>query len=31
MNYEELAFSRNGLDERLTGVYQPRIVDEIVA
>jgi hypothetical protein len=24
-------FPRNGLDERLTGVYEPRIVKEIVA
>lgn len=30
MDHEELTFSRNGLEERLTGVYDPRIVNEIV-
>ena len=31
MDHKELTFSRNGLDERLTGVYKPRVVSEIVA
>ena len=31
MDHEELTISRNGLDERLTGVYDPRTVNEIVA
>ena len=31
MDHEQLTFARNGLDERLTGVYEPRIVEEIVA
>ena len=31
MNHEELVYSRNGLDERLTGVHEPRIVREIIA
>jgi hypothetical protein len=30
-DHRELTFPRNGLDERLTGVYEPRIVKEIVA
>jgi len=31
MDHHRLTFSRNGLDERLTGVYEPRIISEIVA
>ena len=31
MDHKELTFSRNGLDERLTGVYEPRVVHEILA
>ena len=31
MDHHRLTFPRNGLDERLTGVYEPRIVKEIVA
>jgi hypothetical protein len=30
-DHRELTFPRNGLDERLTGVYEPRIVKEIMA
>lgn len=30
MDHAQLTFSRNGLDERLTGVYEPRVVSEIV-
>jgi hypothetical protein len=31
LQHEELTFPRNGLDERLTGVYEPRVVEEILA
>jgi hypothetical protein len=31
MDHHRLTFPRNGLDERLTGVYEPRVVDEILA
>jgi hypothetical protein len=31
MDHKRLTFSRNGLDERLTSVNEPRIVDEILA
>ena len=31
MDHHALTYSRNGLDERLTGVYESRIVDEILA
>ena len=31
MDHEEVTFSRKGLDEQLRGVYDPRIVNKIVA
>ena len=31
LHHEELTFPRNGLNERLTGVYEPRVVEEILA
>ena len=31
IDHERSTFSRNGLNERLTGVYEPRIIEEIVA
>ncbi|MBP88735.1 MAG: hypothetical protein CMJ64_18815 [Planctomycetaceae bacterium] len=30
IHHEELTFRRNGLNERLTGVYEPRIITEIL-
>ena len=31
MDHEQLVFPRNGLEERLTGVFEPRVVGEILA
>ncbi|MEC7978319.1 MAG: DUF1501 domain-containing protein, partial [Planctomycetota bacterium] len=31
LHHQKLAYPRNGLDERITGVSQPRVVDEILA
>jgi hypothetical protein len=31
LDHHQLTFPRNGLEERLTGVYEPRIVNEILA
>ena len=31
LNHEELIFRRNGLDERLTSVYAPQIIDDLLA
>jgi hypothetical protein len=31
MNHHHLVFNRNGLDERLTGVHEPRVVKELFA
>ena len=31
LDHQELVFPRNGLDERLTGVFEPRVVHEILA
>jgi hypothetical protein len=31
MNHHNLVFRRNGLDERLTGVHEPRVVKELFA
>ena len=31
INHKDLIYNRNGLDERLTGVYEPRVVNEILA
>ncbi|MBC8355929.1 MAG: DUF1501 domain-containing protein [Planctomycetes bacterium] len=31
IDHKELTFPRNGLEERLTGVYEPRVVSEILA
>ncbi len=31
LNHKDLNYQRNGLDERLTGVHEPRVVDELFA
>ena len=31
LDHEQLVFERNGLEERLTGVFEPRVVREILA
>ena len=31
LDHQELVFPRNGLDERLTGVFEPRVVHKILA
>ena len=31
LDHEDLVFHRNGLEERLTGVFEPRVVREIIA
>jgi hypothetical protein len=30
LNHKQLTYPRNGLEERLTGVYEPRVVNEIL-
>jgi hypothetical protein len=30
LDHHQLTYARNGLEERLTGVYEPRIVKEIL-
>ena len=31
LDYRKLVFQRNGLEEKLTGVTQPRVVKELIA